>query len=126
MSLIMHDTIKTYGRMEVQLRAFITSALDGRESFRHFPLYSPGKQPMGARVGCRANVGAVEKLLHYFELIPNSSAAQTVAYSIYRLRLSCFQLDYYKYKNYEHTVSCYRILRLCLHLNCDIFMYNEH
>jgi hypothetical protein len=48
-----------------------------RVSFRYFPLYSPRKQPTGDRMGCRANVGAVENLLHPFELIPKSSAVQT-------------------------------------------------
>jgi hypothetical protein len=106
----MHDAMKIYWRLEIQLHAFLTSAPDGvRVSFSHFPLYSPEKQPMGDRVGCRAHVGTVENLLHYFELIPNSSAVQTIAYSIYRLRYSDFQLIYYK--NYEHTVSCYKILR---------------
>jgi hypothetical protein len=83
----MHDAMKMYGRMEVQLHAFLTTALE-RVSFRHFPFYSRGKQPTGDRMGCRANVGAVESLLHSFELIPSFSAVQTIAHSIYRLGYS--------------------------------------
>jgi hypothetical protein len=69
-------------------------------------------------MGCKANVGAVENLLHSFELIPNSSAVQTIAYSIHRLRHSSFQLDYYK--NYEHTILCYKVLHLYFTLKSEV------
>jgi len=45
MCLIKHHTMKTYGRVEVQLRMFLTSALDGGEwsPYSPWPLYLWGE-----------------------------------------------------------------------------------
>jgi hypothetical protein len=77
--LIKIHAMKTYGGVEVYLRSFLTSTLDGGEwQASYTSPFTPGIHCIGCWVGSRAGLDAVAKIKIPFFLLPGIELRSSV------------------------------------------------